>query len=247
MEHIKGMYYKPEKSYDDLPRHEQIKAYVRSFKEPALNICRQLQEAFSTGRYSHIFGVDTSGRIPALMVYEVAKAVAQKQGVDAPACRFLPPTPTIERKAQIIEQLKSQALNKPILFVDDTIRKGTSITDATEIARTLEIPFDVAIFVAYNLDAEHIAKHQEYIAAENVYIGMKDYISDGVFDDDEPKSPVKDGTVNGVERLIGPMYLGSQETVILGDSMYQNEVNIARSTLQEVALEIYSELSPTQS
>ncbi len=238
MEHIKGMYYKPEQSYEDLSREEQIREYIQSFKEPALNICRQLQEAFSIGKYSDIFGVDTSGRIPALIVYEFAKAVANHCGIPPPSCWFLPPVPDLERKKEIGKQLKNRSSKAPILMVDDTIHSGRSIADASEIVRSLEIPFDVAVFIAYNLDEEHLKLHQDYIQADNLYIGENDFVSDGVFDEDEPKHPVKNSSVNGVERLIGPLHLGSQETIILGDATYQKDVNVARAEVAVLTQEI---------
>ncbi len=236
------MYYKPEESYNEIPRTEQVQEFIRSFKEPALNICRQLQEAFSKGKYSDILGVDTSGRIPALIVYEFAKAVAKHHGIPPPSCWFLPPVPDLERKKEIRKQLKNRSSKAPILMVDDTIHHGRSIADASEIVRSFEIPFDVAIFIAYNLDTEHLKLHQDYIQADNLYIGENDFVSDGVFDDDEPKHPVKDSAVNGVERVTGPLHLGSQETVIGGDSIHQDDVNTARAAIATLVQEIGEEL-----
>lgn len=242
MEHITGMYHPPEESFKSLPREEQIKEYIKSFKEPALEVCSQLREHFIAGRYSSIFGVDTSGRLPAVLVHRFAKAVASKYGLPPVPCHFMPPSMESEREKEITEILQNETNEKHVLVVDDTIMKAKSLLRATSVFRDTNTPFDIAVFIAYNMESDILKIETDYMGAEKVFLGTEDFVTDG-FDDGGPaKHPEKISTGNGVKRIKGPIHFGGKETVVAGNLDLQNEVNIARTALFELADEIAAEL-----
>lgn len=242
MEHIQAMYYPPEESFKSLSREEQIREYIKSFKEPALEVCIQLKEHFIAGRYSSIFGVDTSGRLPAVLVHRFAKAVTSKYGLPAIPCHFMPPVMESEREKEITKILQNETNGKHVLVVDDTIMKAQSLLQATSVFRDTDTHFDIAVFIAYNMESDRLKIEADYMGAEKVFIGAEDFVTDGFDDGESPKNPNKISSVNGVERIKGPLHFGGKETVVLGNEDFQDEVNIARTTLFELADEIAANL-----
>jgi len=205
MEKLSGMYEPRPASPDKaISKVERVREYIRSFEEPAENLLRQLEANIEAGIYSHILGIDASGRIPALIVGEYISKVSKKNGLVVPKRLFAGTRYTDSSSPQLIELFSHAASfvqdGKRVLVVDDTIYKGNSLKEATTELRRHGIPFDAAVFLAVNSASETIQLQRDYLNAENLYVGDYAHFSDG-FDENDTLAPiVKNKSLLGVVR-----------------------------------------------
>ncbi len=144
----------PEK--ETLTPHET--GILEELEQPIYSIVTQLKEQINRGEYSVILGDDASGRLPALMVWQVVKELYKRKGYPAPAIRFV----AGERYAMVEAQHKKQQVLQnyfgkmhddisrehaklgKVLIVTDTIATGHTIDIFVKALRQNDWPMDVA-------------------------------------------------------------------------------------------------------
>lgn len=187
-------------------KSQEVEKYIRSFEAPAKSLINQLEQNINAGIYSHILGIDASGRIPALIIGEYIAEKSKEAGA-VPERIFAAPNYTENSSPQLanlFKQADSIVRNgKRVLVIDDTIYKGKSIMEATRKFREHSIPFDIGIFLAVNNDKEDIERWRDFLDADNIYIGDHTFYSDGILDGEEEVPIVKNKDLSGVVRVEG--------------------------------------------
>ncbi|MBI4118122.1 MAG: hypothetical protein HY455_01090 [Parcubacteria group bacterium] len=159
---------KPQEKMDTKPQKFEV---IVDLKEPIQRILDQLSERIERGEwYDLIVGDDASGRIPALIIAEVLKKIADARGFEHPKVLFFAgersqhtPGAKKERQQKIAEALQKVEKQKvgtssSALLVTDTLISGETIED---IARGLTMQntfFDLAtIFLSESRGATILA------------------------------------------------------------------------------------------
>lgn len=191
----------PQEGDAEKTQRERAEHYIRSFEGPAESILDQLDADIQKGRYSHVLGIDTSGRIPARIVGGYIAELYKRDKRTLPEHIFAMPSHSGDSTPQLAE-LVAQAdrlrkEGKKVLVVEDTLYRGNSIKDATQMLRTYEIPFDIAVFLGVNKDAEDIERFRVALGAEKMCIGEYVAFSDDT-EGDEHTPIVKDKDLSGV-------------------------------------------------
>ncbi len=182
------------------------KEYIGGFREPAERLIEQLDENIQKGVYSHVIGLDSSGRIPALILGGYISEVHKKNGMPPPVRLFGTPHYTETSSPQLAElfahatELRMQG--KKVLVVDDTFAGGNSMKEATRALRRHGVRFDIAIFLAVNQDSTNIEQFKEALYADAFHVGDDRVIADGGIDDFVTPVPIlKNKDMNGVTRV----------------------------------------------
>lgn len=110
---------------------------IEALFRPILELLHKMKEQIESCEYSYIIGDDASGRIPALVFWNVLKRIYKDKGVDGPALYFIagsgPRCRHDPRKQEKIDKLKEYI--GPFFENVDSEEKGYVISD--EILRGL--------------------------------------------------------------------------------------------------------------
>ncbi len=135
---------------------------LAELEAPIAKILARLRPKIERGEYGLIIGDDASGRIPALIIRDVIKAVYNERGYTLPEVRFISGSSELEdglgdkkelvRKyiADVQESMRedTDALRtrrkRSALVVTDTINRGTSVSVLVHALRAAGIPAEIA-------------------------------------------------------------------------------------------------------
>ncbi len=222
---------KPRRMYEE-SRGEESKTskeraaeYVRTFEGPAEKLLEQLEEKIREGAYSHVLGVDASGRLPALIIGGYMSEIYKQEGRETPVQLFATPyfkstsSPQLALLFAHAEALRQSG--KKVLIVDDTLASGNSLKLATHELRAHDIPFDIAVFLAVNQDPTAVEQFRSALEADALYVGEDRAVFDGFEEDQRPTPLVKDKKVTGVRK----------EVPVLGVQPALSRVNISNPEL----------------
>lgn len=139
-------------------QNERVEESIGGLEIPAKELLRQLSPEIERGAYRAVLGIDSSGRIPALILSGVIKNRYEVLGHDSPKTLFLAGGVDLsvekleEKQGAIREYIKTLLENgtlsreSKVLVVEDTTISGRSLRSITDALRAEEVPFDVAIF-----------------------------------------------------------------------------------------------------
>jgi adenine/guanine phosphoribosyltransferase-like PRPP-binding protein len=191
-------------SVESLSEEERVREYIRTFEGPAQHILDQLETNIQAGVYSHILGIDASGRIPALIVGKYISVRYREADRQPPAKLFAGPNLKGDSTPQLAELFADweaiKRSGKRVLIVDDTIYRGTSLRRVSYELLRRGVPFEIAVFAAVNSDEDGIEQWRDFMGAKALYVG--DYIYYGDEIEDEPLPIVKRRDLLGVKRVL---------------------------------------------
>tara|TARA_Y100000031_G_scaffold157148_1_gene216768 strand:+ start:9173 stop:9988 length:816 start_codon:yes stop_codon:yes gene_type:complete len=146
---------------------KRIQEAIAELSEPIKNILEQLRSRIDDGDYKLIIGIDTSGRMPAIILGDIVKDVYKKKNLPPPKRIFLAgsrgldseeelksPKSEVDAKAdKILQYLRKIDPNKElsasrVLIVDDSSQTGGSLKPLAQALRRHGCDFDVAIISA---------------------------------------------------------------------------------------------------
>lgn len=113
---------------------------ILDLKKPLENILSELLPGIEAGTYSTFVGDDSAGRVPTIILANVARHIYRKKGFPDPVVRFIAGSTglsgeggekkqnaLIEQIARIQNTVQQNQDPKKVLIVTDTISTGTSI------------------------------------------------------------------------------------------------------------------------
>lgn len=133
---------------------------IAELEAPMKNLIWQMGNRIENGEYPVIFGVDKSGRLPAILLREVLTIFYKEKGFPPPEIfpfagyRFKVPA----QKEKIIQDFKNHVgkgrvkeliKDKKALVVDDTIFTGEHILPYMKVLKDLNINFEIAIINSF--------------------------------------------------------------------------------------------------
>lgn len=158
---------------------EVYKTEVSTLEEPLLKIAQELKPHLEAGEYSLIIGDDTSGRLPTLVVHNLADYISEHQN--------LPKLPTVFVQAgrkigykhlkKQVEDLKNRykvPQTSRALVVTESVSSGESINILLDELLTAGIATDLVSVVISG--EEEYYRHQELIPEETrLFYGYQEY------------------------------------------------------------------------
>ncbi len=224
-------------------RELHITYIIKELEEPLASMFADLRSEIERGDYSAIIGDDASGRIPALIMWEVVKEIYKKKGFKPPLMRFIAGSSNIRFTDEEIKKEKEMdnqmarikedtGQNKKFLIVTDTISSGASVGMLIGSLKRNGLHADVATVglvgpsIADNDEGSNRKELEDEWGSRIVY-GMK-------------RAPhiYREGRVSGVQKesaqLFSEPYL-SYFGHIGGNIGNQQEINYAREVAHEVA------------
>ncbi|GEM_PF-2366837 len=134
---------------------------IEELREPLRILLTEFREEFDKRAYDFIIGDDASGRIPALIIGGIAKAVAKEHGKQPPQIVFFAGSRGLaneekrEEKIQTIathltKRLEENQLPPRVLLVTEYIDTGRGVLPLTEAFRRTGIEYDVASIIIGN-------------------------------------------------------------------------------------------------
>lgn len=165
---------------------------VEVLKAPLRELLIELCPAFERGEFDLIIGDDASGRVPSLIIWEIAKQISVWNNVPIPQLKFAAgsrniPTSAREKKIAIIEEhFKDVTTNKKKLIVTEHLHTGKGLSALVQALRRLGCVYEVATVYLY--DRADINTIKDTLDC-NIHWGARD-ISPGIFG----------STISGVEK-----------------------------------------------
>ena len=151
---------------------------IEALRTPMANLIDRIRPSIERGDYGLVLGIDGSGRVPARIVWEVAKKI--NKGESSIDLKFIagssPAGLSEEDRASKETQLQDyfRGLNldksKKIIIIDDTISSGNSLKSICEVLRSRGYKFDVACFDFLDSGLKSIDEIREYIGADSIII-----------------------------------------------------------------------------
>lgn len=144
------------------------RAALESLREPLSLMLETLgPEELERGTVAGIVGVDASGRLPTLLLAEVAARIQQRHGFRKPEVRFIAGHPT-----NLMETIREMRLPKDgtILLVDDTYARGNTLDPIEAELRALGYKVRIAAF--YDSERRLLLRHPD------AFYGIQDDGSD---------------------------------------------------------------------
>lgn len=135
------------------------KTEVASLEQPITALVNQLKPNFEEGAYSMIIGDDTSGRLPTLVIHNVADAIYEHQGLPKIPTVFIQSARAIKEEdiKKQVEALKLRYKERPtdkkVLVVTEYINSGWSIKRLTQSLAENGIDCDIATLDAVEPEA----------------------------------------------------------------------------------------------
>ena len=132
---------------------------IAALEQPIKNIFEQLKGEIDIGGYSLIIGIDTSGRIPALITQDAMGQIYEKKGFRKPEiffCAGFRSASGEKTKSKKREKLKSEFTrfvqqskidlekSKRVLIVEDAVSKGGSIRPVAFLLKDMGFDMDIA-------------------------------------------------------------------------------------------------------
>jgi len=169
---------------ESLEHKEEVPGFtpeIAALGEPVYRIMKQLRAGFEQGQYQVIIGDDASGRIPALIVGEVAGKICHDAGREQPMIRFFAgsrfygtlidktSSKWLNKKETIKETLSLIDWHSKALLVTETISTGASLELLIEQLRELGIQHEIAV-VSLNGESEPKKKLEEKLGVP-IYAG----------------------------------------------------------------------------
>lgn len=221
---------------------EQLyKTEVASLEKPMTVIVDQLKPNLESAAYSLIIGDDTSGRLPALVLHQVADVVYERHGLPKMPTVFIQAGRNIEDEEvrRQVEGLKakyaSKTEGKKALLVTDYVRSGGTMQRLTELFSQNGINFDVATL---DMDEPEETYRQRGVFSPNttVFSGNPDANTNH----DRPEIWSKP-TLTGLKRAKKP---GEQVSILnLGPEIRQDTLN-AREDIKILSQKLISHIYP---
>lgn len=160
---------------------------MSSMEDDVSQIVEKLRNSIENKEYASILGIDSSGRVPALLMNKVINGIYQKDNSSSKVdIQFI----SGFRNKDLVEKNKLQefftqklyldikANNKKILIVDDVLASGSSVKTIIEVLRDAKIDFDLAVMSYEDSDVpnptrdnEKDIKHIEGYLGTPVYYG----------------------------------------------------------------------------
>jgi|GEM_PF-2520348 len=144
--------------YDEYYKRESINIdeVFRDLEDDVINLLEKLKEKILHHEYGAVLGVDSSGRVPALLVGETINKIYehnQQSRIPEFFITGFSKTQNLENKYQELlnfldkDEFKKQCKNnKRILVIDDTIALGNSIKPVIDAIKEKEYIFDIGLF-----------------------------------------------------------------------------------------------------
>lgn len=123
------------------------------------------------GEYDLVIGIDSSGRIPALIIDKFINHIYSKKGYSLPGARFIAGKVGREAAKKRIQEWNPR---KKVLIVEDTIVTGNSVKFLCQALVELKISFDIAAvgnWGVYSDTAELEEEIKEKLGVEKIYFG----------------------------------------------------------------------------
>lgn len=145
---------------------------IAELEQPIKTVLKEMLELVERGKYDLIIGIDSSGRIPALIVKKFIDYVYSKKGIGLSNIRFLAGNVSREN---VEKQVQTWNLQKRVLIIEDTIATGDSIKFLCQALREYGIFFDVATvgtLGVYSDTSEVQEEIKEKLGVENIFFGI---------------------------------------------------------------------------
>ena len=130
--------------------------------EPTQKILEELRPEIEGKTYQLVIGDDASGRLPALLIWQTLRELAEKKETLRPQVRFIAGTrhyskegPVgMKKKHKVLEYIQGLKKDIPdlrrVLIVTDTIASGQSLEPLAQSLREVGVEYDIATIALMN-------------------------------------------------------------------------------------------------
>ena len=160
-----------------------INKVMYSMEDNVIEIIEKLRNSIENQKYASILGIDSSGRVPALLMKKVIEGIYDKNRSKSKiGIHFLN---GFRNKEAVMEQLKEffrqesyqdiKENNKKVLIVDDVLVSGSSVKPILEALRDAKIDFDLAVMSYSDSEVENPTYTKEDIKYIEKKLGTRVY------------------------------------------------------------------------
>ena len=196
-------------------KHEQI----AELEEPIRNILKEILPKIEKGEYGLIIGIDTSGRIPTLIIDKLVNYIYTQKGNDFSRTRFLAGRGD---KEETKKQIEIWGPSKKVLIIDDTFIVGNAIRFLTEALREMKVPFDIVAVSGLGGNYRESALN---IGAGKIYIGKSDNAA-----------IVNAKHLSGVHKYAGDKFSKSYKKLM--EEEHDNNLPLIQETMNEARADV---------
>lgn len=144
---------------------------VTELERPLQILLKEMLGNIEKGEYDLIIGIDSSGRIPTLIVSKFIRHIYSNKGLPPQDTRFVAGNISKENAEEKIKEWNPQ---KKVLIIEDTISTGDSIRFLCQALRELKISFDIATvgnLGVYSDTSELTERLKDTLGVKHIYFG----------------------------------------------------------------------------
>lgn len=145
---------------------------IAELERPIQVVLKEMLKNIERGDYDLIIGIDSSGRVPTLIIKQFLDYVYSKKSFNLPDARFIAGNVSKETAKKKIQEWNPR---KKVLIVEDTIATGDSIKFLCQALRENNVSFDVATVGTtgvYSDTSEIKEELKEKLGIKNIYFGV---------------------------------------------------------------------------
>lgn len=152
-----------------------VEEVLQATKSHIEKILFDLKDKIESGEFEVVLGVDSSGRVPALMLAESIKHLTPIQ------IKFISGSRNVRQEDRSSESEKlvtyfssptfsSTTLKKKILIVDDTLHSGSALELICSALKSIGIKYEIAVLTSVNSFTDEEGILNEYVESKpNIY------------------------------------------------------------------------------